>query len=196
MLGHTHALFGLTTLAVVQATSVRLAQPLIQPHPVDGFPVGPGLCAGAAVLGALLPDLDAEDSAIVRELGLFGGLAKVGMTLLGIKHRGVLHSGLAIILVAVGAEMIGWWLGYPDVGLAFGLGYFSHIALADGMTIAGVPLLWPSSRRFHLLPRFLRVRTGGPVEKLVFVAVAIVLTWLLPDMVPADFIKSLRHRVS
>jgi membrane-bound metal-dependent hydrolase YbcI (DUF457 family) len=193
MLGYTHAVVGLTTLAATQAVSLRLAAPLVQPHPVAGFPVGPGLCAGAAILGALLPDLDAEDSTILHELGGWGLLAKAGLGILGVKHRGLLHSGLAVVLVAFLAELIGGWLGYRDVGLALALGYASHVIIADAATIAGVPLLWPTPRRFHLLPRLLRVRTGGLVEKLIFVATLLALLWLLPDLLPPEFLKTLRQ---
>ena len=80
---------------------------------------------------------------------------------------------------------------FVTVGLALGLGYASHVVIADAMTIAGVPLIWPASRRFHLLPRFLRVRTGGPAEWLVFLMVAALFVWLLPAMFPPNFIELL-----
>lgn len=196
MLGHTHALIGLTTLAAVQrgALTITAGGGLIQPHPVEGLPVGPVLCAGAAILGALLPDLDAQESTIQHELGVVSLLARFGLKLLGIKHRGALHSGLASLVVLGLGWLLGGRYGYHDVGLALGLGYVSHIVLADGLTIAGVPLGWPlSSRRFHMLPRPFRVRTGGPVETLLFGLVAMVLIWLLPDLIPADFMNVLQH---
>lgn len=194
MLGHTHALFGITTLAVVQTGVARVGYEFMQPHPVGTheLPLGLALCAGASIVGALLPDLDAEDSTIQRDLGWLGVLTKAGLKLLGVKHRGVLHSGLAAIVVFVLGALMGGWLGYLDVGLALGLGYFSHVTLADAMTISGVPLFWPAKRRFHLLPRLLRVRTGGAVEKLVFLAAAGLLVWLLPGVGAGYFQAILR----
>ncbi len=190
MVGSTHALVGLTTLTAVQIISTQMGHPLVQPHmAAEGIPTGFVLCAGAAILGALLPDLDAEDSSILRDLGKWGWFVKLGMKLLNIKHRGVLHSGLAVVLVAVIAEVIGRAIGFGDVGLAFGLGYLSHVVLADAMTIAGVPLLWPSSYRFHLLPRFLRIQTGGMVERLVAGVVVVILFLLLPEAVPGELLK-------
>ena len=190
MVGSTHALVGLTTLTAVQTISTQMGHPLVQPHVTEGIPTGFVLCAGAAILGALLPDLDAEDSSILRDLGKWGWLIKLGMKLLNVKHRGVLHSGLAVVLVSVIAEVIGRAIGFGDVGLAFGLGYFSHVILTDAMTIAGVPLLWPSPYRFHLLPRFLRIRTGGIVERLVAGVVVVILFLLLPEAVPDELFKA------
>jgi membrane-bound metal-dependent hydrolase YbcI (DUF457 family) len=162
---------------------------LIQPHPVAGLPTGPLLCLGAATVGALLPDLDAGESTIQQQLGVLGGIAHSGLGLLGLKHRGVLHSGLATVIVLALSTYIGCRLGYFDAGLALGLGYGSHVVIADALTIAGVPLFWPSARRFHLLPRFLRVRTGGPAEWLVFVLAVALLIWLLPNLLPPQFNK-------
>ncbi len=102
------------------------------------------------------------------------------MALFGVKHRGVLHSGAAILIVAIVTELVGSWAGYRDVGLAFALGYFSHIAIADAATISGVPLLWPHKFRFHLLPHFMRLRTGGAVEKLVIMMIMMVVVLLSP----------------
>ena len=192
MLGHTHALFGITTLAVVQALS---AGRLIQEHVIYGVPAGVALCAGAAIFGALLPDLDADDSTIQRELGSLGLLARLGLQLLAVKHRGVLHSGLATVIVTVLAVGLGWYGGYPDVGLALGLGYASHVILADAMTRSGVPLWWPARQKFHVLPKGLRIRTGGPIEYLLFGLVALFLFTLIPVLLPPDLFKFILHSV-
>ena len=190
MLGRTHIIIGLTTLAIAHS-QILAAGGLIQPHPVAGIPTGPLFCLGAATVGALLPDLDANESTIQQELGMLGVAAQSGITLLGVKHRGVLHSGLATVIVLTLSTSIGYRLGYFDVGVAFGLGYASHVLLADALTVAGVPLFWPSSRRFHLLPRFLRIRTGGPAEWFVFIVVMAIFFWLIPEIFPADFIELL-----
>jgi membrane-bound metal-dependent hydrolase YbcI (DUF457 family) len=154
------------------------------------------LCTGAAILGALALDLDAEESSIKGELGLVGEMIQGGLSLLGVKHRGVLHSGLAILGVFTAAGGMGWWLGYADVGLAFGLGYLSHVAVADALTISGVPLFWPLKSSYHLLPQGLRLRTGGPVEGLIFLLVTLGvlgLVWLRPDLIPLEYLRWLRR---
>jgi len=94
--------------------------------------------------------------------------------------------------LALGADAVA--LARPllqGLGDIEGKGIVPTAVLADALTVAGVPLLWPSSRRFHLLPRPLRIRTGGPAEWLVFLAVTAVFIWLLPAMFPADFIELL-----
>jgi inner membrane protein len=89
------------------------------------------------------------------------------------------HYGITAVTVTVAGWLAGWYLGYSDVGLSFGLGYLSHVALADALTIAGVPLLWPWRKKFHLLPRPLRIRTGGLVEQLIgLVLVCLLVAWL------------------
>ncbi len=205
MRGPTHALCGLTTLAVANslaaANSLTIVNSLaeantmagfVQSHPVNGLPVGPVLCAAAAILGGLAPDIDAEQSTIKSELGLAGRVASQGLKLFGIKHRGLTHTGLVALLLMVLSLLFGWRLGYADVGLAFGLGYLSHI-LADALTKHGVPLLWPLPGQFHLLPKLLWVRTGGPVESLVFLTMGLALLWFLPDMIPPELFKLLRR---
>ena len=180
MLGHTHALIGLTALAAAQAMSG-----FIQPHPLGGLPAGPFLCAGAAILGALLPDIDGQDSTIRGELGLAGGCLAGLLRLLRVKHRGLTHFGLTGLLVCLAGAWLGQQSGYPDLGLALGLGYLSHL-LADALTLSGAPLLWPLPGRIHLLPRPFRVRTGGPSERLIFLLVGAALLCLLPALIPAD----------
>jgi membrane-bound metal-dependent hydrolase YbcI (DUF457 family) len=186
MRGHTHALLGLTTVVVVNALTE-----FVQPHVIKGVPAGLAVCGGAAILGALAPDIDAEDSAIKREMGTAGVLASLGLRLFGVQHRGLTHYGVTTLLIMALSYVIGSWLGYPDAGLAFGLGYFSHVAIADAMTKHGVPLWWPRPGKFHLMPGALRVKTGGPAEVLVALLLILVLFWLGWDMVSLDLLKSL-----
>lgn len=185
MRGYTHALVGATT--VVAANGMVN---FIQPHPVNSIPTGVVICLAAAVLGALAPDIDTEeDSMIKRELGLGGVIASFGLRLCGVQHRGLTHYGIVALLVT----LLGWvfWskFGYGDVGLAFGLGYLSHVAIADAMTKHGVPLLWPLPGQFHLLPKPFRIKTGGPVETLIFIVVGMTFIALLPNTIPPEFIK-------
>jgi membrane-bound metal-dependent hydrolase YbcI (DUF457 family) len=191
MLGHTHLLFGAVTLAAAEVgLRTMTGASLFTGETADSAAsVEPALCLAAALVGALAPDLDAEDSTIQRELGGVGKLAHLGLNLLGVKHRGVLHSGVAMLLVTAVAVVVGRWFGFEAVGVAFGLGYISHVALADALTISGVPLWWPGQRRFHLLPHLFRVRTGGAVEKLVALALTGLLIWLLPQAAPPAWIE-------
>ena len=71
-------------------------------------------------------------------------------------HRGPTHSVTLALMagIAVGAG-VGWW-----IGLLFAAGWLSHLA-ADAWSPMGEPFLWPlSARRFRLMPRGLRVRSG------------------------------------
>ena len=135
------------------------------------------------MLGALAPDLDAERSEIKSTLGLLGSASGVLLSLFGIRHRGLTHYGLTAVLVFIISSLLGWRLGYPDVGLAFGLGYLSHL-LADALTLSGVPLLWPLPGNVHLLPRPLRLRTGGLAEQILFLGLVVIVLGLLVSLLP------------
>jgi len=181
MNGHTHVLFGATSLALANTLT-----PIIEPHLWHATPTGATLCLGAAIVGALLPDIDANESTIKGELGFAGRVVSGGLHLLGVKHRGLTHTGLAGAVMLIVGRLIGRHFGFPDVGLAFGLGYLSHL-LADGMTLTGIPLLAPFyPKSVHLLPKVLRVRTGSPVESLVFLCVSFVLAWQLPGLFASE----------
>ena len=189
MVGKTHVVIGLTTLVIT-----NVATDFVQPHPIEDMPTGPILCIGAVILGALLPDLDAEDSQIQHEFGQVGLALSNWLQVCGIEHRGLTHYGVTTLAVVVISCLLGWWSGYLDVGLAFGLGYISHV-LADSLTIAGTPLLWPlvKENRFHLVPAAMRVRTGGPIEAVIFIIVTIILVLLLPTLLPTEVTKNLHH---
>lgn len=142
----------------------------------SGLPPFEPLAAVLAITGGLLPDIDHPRSWVGRRLAL---IAWPMARLCG--HRGVTHSLLALLAIA-GL----WWLvAHPQAPqratvsllLPMLVGYLSHL-LADFLTPAGVPLLWPSRRRFAVP----LVATGGAVEWLSGLAVTL---WLGTQLWPA-----------
>lgn len=153
MRGGTHALAGLIVGLLIVSSP-------------DLIPSAAAAAAGA--LGALAPDLDHPRAALSRRVG------PLGLPFRLVKHRGAMHSAAAAGAVAVAA------LAVTNELQAFALiaaaGYASHIVL-DALTITGVPLLWPWSRRFRLLP----IRTGGTGEKLVLWLLVGLLAYMYRD---------------
>ena len=141
----------------------------------SGLPLLEPLALGMAVLGGLLPDLDHPRSWVGRRLALISWpLARL------FGHRGITHSLLAVF----GVSALWWWLANPTapqlatVPLVEPLlvGYLSHL-IADGLTPAGVPLLWPNRRRFTVP----LVATGGMVE---WLAGMVAVLWLGSQLWP------------
>ena len=120
----THAVFG---LGFTIATGTVL-----------GVVLTPAV-ATAAVLGALLPDVDTPTSPAGRVCPPFARWLerRVG-------HRTLTHSGVGLGLASIPALPLVWidghWL------LAFALGYLSHL-LVDAANPPGVPLFYPSPVR-------------------------------------------------
>lgn len=124
--------------------------------------------------------IDLLDAYVRRALAFVAtGLARL------LPHRGITHSLLTCLLLTGGLALLLTALpAWPTRGmpLAFLVGYVSHLA-ADGVTKTGVPLLLPLlRRRFHLLPRPLRITTGGGFEmglfRLLLVVDGLFLVWL------------------
>lgn len=69
-------------------------------------------------------------------------------------------------------------IGSLFVPLALSLGYASHLA-ADACTKSGIPLFYPRRKRYHLLPRALRLTTGSLAEEAVFMALAMMVLLLM-----------------
>jgi inner membrane protein len=96
-----------------------------------------------ACLAAVLPDLDHPHSAVGRLLPRWWHRLTPG-------HRGVTHSlawcaALALLVYAVQGFATGGDTG-PLLAVAVLAGALSHV-VADGLTVAGVPLWWPLRRR-------------------------------------------------
>lgn len=154
MRGRTHAVIG--------ANMVWIASWLIA-----DFSWNP-LLIPIGALGALMPDLDSPES-LIKHLRVSLGSRKdrlevkpfalpslIFSTLFG--HRGVLHSLLATVVVALGAYVLvaKYHTEVPfltqEFSIVLTLGYASHL-VADSCTHHGVRWLWPWDRRFHILPR-------------------------------------------
>ncbi len=165
----THSLIGINSLW------------LLAPLPPELLGYDIGTLAVCAVLGSLLPDLDAPESKI-KHLKIPGTKFKPFLLPAQIvsrtdQHRGLLHSlwglGMAFMIVIPATFWIGW---APSVALL--LGYASHL-LGDAATKSGIRLLYPSSTRFHLLPQGWRFTTGSLAEEALFVPLALLGSALL-----------------
>lgn len=162
MRGGTHALAGVIVGLLI------ISSP-------DLIPSAAGAAAGA--LGALAPDLDHPRAALSRRVGPLGLPFRV------FAHRGALHSAAAAALLLVAALAVAGEL--QQFALVAAAGYASHIVL-DGLTVSGVPLLWPSARRFRLL----RIRTGTTGEKIVLWLLVALLAYIYRDFI-ASVLRSL-----
>ncbi len=117
------------------------------------------IVSGAA---ALLPDIDAPRSAIGKKRPI---VSKTINLFFG--HRGVMHSlagcaAVSLLFKAVLPTSACYINRYIIVG------YVSHL-IADMLTPAGVPLLWPIKKRL----RIPFIRTGSFAEKMLFAVIAI-----------------------
>lgn len=107
---------------------------------------------------ALLPDIDTPRSAVGKKRPI---VSKTINLFFG--HRGVMHSlaGCAAVSLLFKAMLPA---SLFHISSYIAVGYISHL-LADMLTPAGIPLLWPLSKRFG----FPLVRTGSLTEKILFI---------------------------
>lgn len=161
MMGHTHVAIGVAAgLGVALATHARMPDLLI--------------LAGIAGAAALLPDIDHPNGSIRQQLGILGHIG-----LFWLSHRGITHTFLALLAVSAAV------LHFLPYGLALAViaGYGSHL-VSDMMTRQGLPILWPlSGESIHLLPRALRVSTGGKIEALILLGVLTLIAYNVYELV-------------
>lgn len=118
-------------------------------------------------LAAALPDIDHPRAHLRQRLGCLGHIAFGWL-----RHRGPTHSITALTLVAIISLHV-----IPAFALPVMLGYASHL-IADLMTPRGLAVLWPVvGRVVWLLPKWLRITTGGGRERLLRVALLLALFW-------------------
>ncbi len=160
MTGRTHDLTAFTALTYVLVT-----------HPLHEMTLATALVAFSAnMVGGLAPDIDQPTAALWRRIRAGSIIGKIIQPLLG-GHRYISHSIIGIFLfgfvtrtlltmmqsvLIVDMDVV-WW--------AFMIGFLSHLAI-DTFTKEGVPWLFPIPFRFGIPPlKFLRMKTGGIVEK-------------------------------
>jgi membrane-bound metal-dependent hydrolase YbcI (DUF457 family) len=151
--------------------------------PLAASPWEIALVIGAAAVGALLPDIDSDESTIRQATatapsrGCVGRVASPVIGLLSGGHRNLTHT----LIVWLAFSLLAFWPGQAGPAIAFSAAYLLHL-VADGLTVNGLPYLWPFYRRpIHLLPRPLRISTGSFYEYAVTVAVGVgvVQLWLV-----------------
>jgi inner membrane protein len=131
--------------------------------------IGASMVAGGIVasLAALLPDVDHPHSAVGRLLPRWWHRLTPG-------HRGPTHSlawcaALGLVVYAANSAAAGE-PARPLLALAVLAGALSHV-LADGLTVAGVPLWWPLRRRRSVFLGVFAFPTRSWVEALVVTGV-------------------------
>jgi inner membrane protein len=157
MMKRSHALIG-------GAAGVAMA------HATGASMLAGGIVAGMA---ALLPDLDHPHSAVGRLLPRWWHRLTPG-------HRGPTHSLVWCLGLAVAAYVANSAVDGESARLLLTLavlaGSLSHV-LADGLTVAGVPLWWPFRRRRSVFLGALAFRTRSWPEALVVLGVVAGVGW-------------------
>lgn len=180
MVGRSHLLIGLTA-GVVLDSMIHLSGPplaMTTPIPIELI-IKKVVFYLMVALGALLPDIDNAQSTIGHK---FGWISKEIQHIAG--HRTIFHSLLGLLLgsvLAIGLEQLvifllaqrGFILPAHFVGashlvfVAVIFGCIIHIA-SDALTEGGVPLFWPSRKRYGFPPNpHWRFRTGDWPEYVI-----------------------------
>lgn len=111
-----------------------------------------------AALGALLPDVDHENSKINKMVPITRLIPKL------FKHRGFFHS----IFPPVALMLVGWYFNEQFVFYSLAFGYVTHL-FSDGLTKMGVNYLHPFSTWHMRGP----VETGTLFETAILIGVIV-----------------------
>jgi membrane-bound metal-dependent hydrolase YbcI (DUF457 family) len=114
------------------------------------------LFVALVALGALLPDVDHQNSKINKMIPV------TKIIPVFFKHRGFFHSLFIPLIIYITA----WYFHQPFIGFALVFGYLTHLA-SDGLTLMGVNFLYPITT-WHMRGPF---ETGTFAETLLFLGV-------------------------
>lgn len=160
MTGRTHDLAAFTAL-----TYVLVTQPIPTMSLATAF-----VAFSANMIGGLAPDIDQPTAALWRRVRAGSVIGKIIHPLFG-GHRFISHSLIGVWLFGTALHIfLGWMKAILLVDMdiiwwSFMIGFISHL-IADTFTHDGVPWLFPIPIKFGIPPfRFLRLKTGGIVEK-------------------------------
>jgi inner membrane protein len=129
----------------------------------------------ALIIGSLWPDLDEPQSFLGRKMYFISVFLS-----LFIKHRGITHTLVALLLYAFLGYLAYFYGGTYDVSpqtinyaiMGFLLGNIIHIMGDMSTKEGGIAILYPMiKKRFFLLPEQLRFKTGGLTENVLVVPI-------------------------
>lgn len=192
MMGRSHLVIGATTtsLTLLLAGIDPTVEPLVFMGSVavgslaallpdiDGDPDSPADPMIRSLLGVGNTQTKRDIWRSLVKLDVFGFLSAlirrvaalfINILARALPHRGVTHWFIVAAALTTLIFLTCFALGAPQaISLAFFVGYMSHI-LADMTTKSGVPF-WGglgSKKKYHIVPKKLRLRTGGPTETVV-----------------------------
>lgn len=134
-----------------------------------------GILTITGAIGGLFPDIDHQGSKIGKRVKSVSAIINKTAG-----HRGAIHAPILYVLMAgifmFVAEVYELSMVWSLVVFGFLLGCYSHLAL-DLMTIEGIPVLWPLSKRKY---RIFKLRTGPDDWKgcVLFALMCIVLVFI------------------
>lgn len=102
-------------------------------------------------------------------LGVLGAIAPDWDIILGIKHRTITHSFLALCVSTLIVILCNF-----NVGLVWGISYLTHLIL-DSFTKMGVPLFYPVKKKYY---GFKLIKTGGAEDLFLCLVVFYILILL------------------
>ncbi|GAB6137838.1 metal-dependent hydrolase [Halanaerobaculum tunisiense] len=170
---HTHSFFGFA-LAIIIIKALATLKILNLSYLITGSVLNSTLLKfyTTAIIGGLIPDIDHANSKAGKKFWFLNKPLKF----LGIKHRGLTHSLLGLIIFAGLSKKlidIGWIEFITWLGLL--IGYLSHI-VADMFNKQGVPLFFPNRRRFKF---HTNITTGDWGEQFFFLFFVLLTTILI-----------------
>jgi membrane-bound metal-dependent hydrolase YbcI (DUF457 family) len=187
----SHSLMG---TSATMASFVLLHQGFIHTHQTNAI-VAAGMAMIAAGAGGVLPGIHGNTKKILNFLGIGSMLPDIDIFLgiFGIKHRSVTHSLIMVLPLLVITILFYFKFGISlPYCFSFGvlIGVICHL-LGDMMTRSGICLLFPSAKRYHILPSNFLCETGSLVEYLysfafsigMVLATASLVLWRLPSII-------------
>lgn len=129
-------------------------------------------------IGSMIPDIDHPNSFIGKKFKIISW--SVNKTF---KHRGFIHSPLFWLIYTIFTMFISnYFQGFSQIlyyqfCLGSSIGFLSHLLL-DSLTLSGIPLLYPLSKKSFRLAKF---RTGK--DELIVKIICLVVTILISIMI-------------
>lgn len=163
MKGKTHKIGGACAGAIAGA---MLLQP---PYTFDKMLLT-GILVGGSIIGSLMPDIDHQGSTIGHKMKLISSVISNLFGHRGMTHAPLIHILLTIILLFLGGTFTDFpKLCYISFVIGLFVGGLSHLIL-DAMTIAGIPALYPFSKKKYRIAKF----TTGKHEMFVQISMIII----------------------